>query len=203
LTKELSNAKEDRAALEDVLAAQKESFTEMSDNHAKELEVAAKGRAEEVTRLRAALEAEIAALSKNNSDLAVKLSDVEGEVATLKAAMATEPVSAPKSNGAAQASSTGVTKEEIQRLHEAHNLKMNDMQAEFEKTVKALKEDLGAARAKASELELEVDRKTMEISYLEQDQEENQDQITRYVKLYGFKSFLGVLLALAFILEIF
>jgi conserved oligomeric Golgi complex subunit 6 len=202
LSKDLANAREDQAALHDVLAAQKESFKDMSENHTKELEEAAKGRAEEVTKLRAAHETEMVALSKDNSNLATKLSDVEGELATLKAEVGAEPISTPKSNGTAQIPSTGVTKEDIQRLHEAHNLKINDMQAEFEKSLKMLKEELETVEKKGSDLELEIGRKNMEISYLEQDQEENQDQITRYVKLYGFKSFLGGLVALAVILDV-
>lgn len=194
LQKEISNSMEDQEALKEVLAAQNESFAEMSDNHAKELEEAAKGRAEEFTKLRAAHEAEKATFSKEKSELATKLSDLEGELATLKANLGAEPVSAPKANGATQASS-GITKEELQRMHEAHNLKMGDMQAEFEKTLRALKEDLDSAQNKSSELELEVNRKGMEINYLESDQEDQATEITRYVRFYGVRSFLGILFA--------
>ena len=36
--------------------------------------------------------------------------------------------------------------------------------------------------------------------YLEQDQEESQDQITRYVRLFGFKGFLGAIFALVVVI---
>jgi hypothetical protein len=200
LKKELSNARDDQEAITEVLNAQNESFAEMSDSHAKELEEITKGRVEEITKLRTSHDTEISTLSKEKSELAVKLSDLQAELATIKASIAAEPVTAPKSNGPAAANSSGVTKEEIQRMHEAHNLKMHDMQAEFEKTLRALKEDLDNAHNKSSELELEVNRKGMEISYLESDQEEQTSEITRYVKFYGFKSFFGGIFALAIIM---
>jgi hypothetical protein len=85
-------------------------------------------------------------------------------------------------------------------MHEAHNLKRNDLQAEHDKEIRALQEQLDAMRTRAGEVEQDLDRKKMEILYLEQDQEESQDQITKYVKLFAFKSFLGSLFALAVII---
>ena len=53
LTKELSHAKDDIAAAQDALDLTKQSLEEATNNQGKELEEAAKGRAEEVTRLKA------------------------------------------------------------------------------------------------------------------------------------------------------
>lgn len=200
LTKELANTKDDLAAVTEMLNLSKVSLTEMSNNQAKELEEAAKIRAEEVTKLRASHNEEIAALSTQKSEILIKLSDLEGEFSTLKASVNAEPA-APKSNGngTIPPPSPGVTKEELQRLHEAHNLKIYDLQAEHEKMLKALKEDLQAAENKTVSLQEEVGRKTMEIQYLEQDQEENQEHITRYVQFFGFKCFVVASSALAFI----
>ncbi|RDB28486.1 hypothetical protein Hypma_015670 [Hypsizygus marmoreus] len=180
LTKELSNTKDDLAAVTEMLNLTKVSLTELSNNQAKDLEEAAKARADEVTKLRNSHDEDVAALTAQKSDLSTKLSDLEGELLTLKATIAAE-ATAPKSNGngVLAPSSPGVTKEELQRLHEAHNLKVYDLQAEHEKIVKALKEELEASKDKTSELQQEVGRKAMEIEYLEQDQEENQEQITR------------------------
>jgi peptidoglycan hydrolase CwlO-like protein len=84
-------------------------------------------------------------------------------------------------------------------MYEAHNLKIHDLQAQHDKAIRALQEQVDAAQAKVNDVEQDLDRKKMEIMYLEQDQEESQDQITRYVKLFGFKSFLGSVFALAVI----
>ncbi|KZT30690.1 hypothetical protein NEOLEDRAFT_1053426 [Neolentinus lepideus HHB14362 ss-1] len=197
LTEELTIAKDDLAALSDVLNVTRESISEMSSNHVKELEEAAKSRAEEVTKLRASHEQEVNALLREKEDLLLRLSDVEGELATVKAQTAAGPVASPKNNSNGHARTPSVTKDELQKLHEAHNLKLNDLQSEHARAVKALREELEIAQNKADELQQEVARKAMEIQYLEQDQEESQDQITRYVKLFGLKSFLGGIIALS------
>jgi conserved oligomeric Golgi complex subunit 6 len=199
LSKELSNTKDDLAAVTDMLDLTKASLTEMSHNHTKELEEAAKARADEVMKLRSARDEDVTSLATQKSELLVKLSDLEGELATLKVTISSETV-APKSNSNGVAHlATGVTKEELQRMHEAHNLKMYDLQAEHEKVMKALKLELEASDSRVEEGRQEVERKMMEIQYLEQDQEESQEQITRYVGFFRFKSFIGAAIALAVI----
>ncbi|KAJ7492753.1 hypothetical protein FB451DRAFT_1219483 [Mycena latifolia] len=169
LTNELGVAKDDLQAVSEMLNLTKASLEEMSNNHATELEEAAKGRAEEVTKLRAAHDEEITALVAQKSELLTKVSDLEGDFATLKASIDTE-AAAPKPNG------NGITKEELQRMHEAHNLKVHDMQAEHEKAIKALKDELEASETKADGLNAE---------YLETDHDEQQEHITRYAVLFS------------------
>jgi chromosome segregation ATPase len=201
LTKELSNAREELEGLNEVFRATQESMQAMGNNHQKELEEAAKGRAEEVSKLRAAHDTEIQSLVTDKSDLVTRLSDLEGELLSSRAsATSTGTPASPKRNGSAAAPAETVTKDELLRMHEAHNLKMNDLQAEHDKEIRALQEKLDAMNTRAGEVEQDLDRKKMEILYLEQDQEESQDQITKYVKLFGFKSFLGSLFALAVII---
>lgn len=183
LTKALSHAHDDVAATHDALSLTKQSLTEVTDNQAKELEEAAKSRVEEVTRLKAAHEQEVKTLVGQKSDLATKLSDLEGELATLKASVSAEAPVSTKTNGSFPPASPGITKEELQRMHEAHNAKMNDLQAEHEKAIQRFKGDLEASLSKAEELQQEVTRKAMEIQYLEQEQDESADQITRYSAL--------------------
>lgn len=195
LKKELSIAKDDQAANTDMLNLTKASLDEMSQNHVKELEEAAKARADEVTKLRKGHDEEISSLATQKSEILVRLSDLEGELSTVKAAAAAEPV-APKSNGAAAPQSPGVTKEELQRLHEAHNLKVHDLQADHDKALKALKEELENSLEAAAKLREEVARKAMEIQYNEQEQDESAEQITRYVRFFGLKGFFGAVLAL-------
>jgi peptidoglycan hydrolase CwlO-like protein len=146
-----------------------------------------------VTKLKSTYESELAQLAKEKSDLTSKLSDAQSEISTLRATIAAEPAipAATRALGHGRTGSGTVTKEEIQKMHEAHNLKMSDLQAEYEKQLKEMREELEAVNGKTKELESEVSRKAMEISYLEQEQEESNDTITRYVRLFGFKSFLG------------
>lgn len=203
LSRDLSNLQEEHAALTDMFTATKDSLREITNNHATELEEAAKGRAEEVTKLKAVHDEELGRLSNEKVALATKLTDMEGELATVKASLNTDPLMSPRSNGSAHASSPSVTKEDLQRMHEAHNLKLGDLQAAHDKEMRALKEELENALGKADDLNHQLERKMMEIQYLEQDQDDTQDQITRYVKIFGLKSFLGGVVTLAVIYGVF
>ena len=182
LTKELAHSKEDVSATQVALALTKQTLADVTENQTKELEEAAKGRAEEVTRLKAAHEEEVNTLVCQKTDLATRLSDLEGDLATLKASVAAEATPSPKANGtngSAQPTSPGVTKEELQKMHEAHNARMHDLQAEHEKVLKDFRDNLEASLSKIDELQQEVARKIMEIQYLEQEQDDSNDQITK------------------------
>lgn len=201
LKKDLADARSDLTALQEVLVATNESIADITNRHGKDLEEGAEARAAEVTKLKSTHESQLAQLKRAKSDLASKLSDAQSEIATLKATIAAEPAipATTRALGHGRTGSGTVTKEEIQRMHEAHNLKMNDLQAEYDKRLKELREELEVTNGRTKELESEVSRKAMEISYLEQDQEEANDTITRYVRLFGFKTFLGSVLVLALI----
>ncbi|KAF9229141.1 hypothetical protein BS17DRAFT_688858 [Gyrodon lividus] len=202
LTKELGNVCDENVMLNDVLNVTKESLSEMSANHTKELEAVAGARVEEVTKLRSMHEGEISTLAAQKSELALSLSDLEGEIATLKAQLAAiEPVVTSRSNGAVHASATTVTREELHKVHEAHNFKMHDMNAEHERVVRALRVEVDALQTRLDEVQQDVTRKSMEIQYLEQEHEESQDSITRYVKVFGLQSLFGVVIALAVIFD--
>lgn len=184
LTQELSNSKDDLAATKDMLNLTKSSMTELSDKHAKEMEEVAKARADEILSLRSVHDSEVSVLATQKSDLVVKLSDLEGELATARAALEVQQTASPRRNGTSvnySPAPSGVTKEELTKMHEAHNLKIYDLQAEHERAIRGAKEELEGALAKIGEIQQDLARKAMEIQYLEQDQEESQEQITRYV----------------------
>lgn len=201
LKKDLADVKSDLTALQEVLAATNESIADMSHRHTRELEEATKARTTEVEKLKSAHERELAQAAKEKSNLTSKLSDVQGELATLKATITARPgtPTTPRSRGHGRSGSGAVAKEEIQKMHEAHNLKMNDLQADYDKKLKELREELEAANGRTKELETQVSQKTMEVSYMEQEQEEMSDTITRYVKLSVFVTFIGGMLVLALI----
>jgi septal ring factor EnvC (AmiA/AmiB activator) len=200
LTKELANSKDDLAGVTDVLNLTKSSLSEMSDKHAKELEEGAKSRVDEIIKLKSAHDSEIATLAAQKSEAMMKLSDLEGEFAIVKSTLAAQQsVALKNANESLQPQQQTVTKEELTKLHEAHNLKIYDLQAEHEKAINALREEAEVAKFRVDELEQEVGRKAMEIQYLEQDQDESQEQISRYVRFFGVKGFVGSIVALAVI----
>lgn len=182
LRKDLGDARSDLTALQEVLAATNESIADMSNRHSRDTEVAAEAHIAELTKLKSTHKSELALLEKGNSELSSRLSDAHSEIATLKATITARPSTPVNTRPHSRHGRTGsgmVTKEEIQKMHEAHNLKMNDLHADYEKKLRELREELEAANGKTKELQSEVERKTMEISYLEQEQEESNDTITR------------------------
>ena len=124
--------------------------------------------------------------------MASRVTDLEGELVTLQATVAAQATAATasKGNGVVPTGSAAVSKEELQKLHEAHNAKLNDLEAQHERAVTSLRSDLDTNVARTGELQNEVDRRSMEINYLESEVEEKEDIITRYVKL--LKAFLHV-----------
>ncbi|KAG8219702.1 hypothetical protein J3R82DRAFT_657 [Butyriboletus roseoflavus] len=202
LTKEIANLRDENVMLNDVLAVTKESLSEMSTNHSKELEEAARVRVEEVMRLHSIHDGELSTLAAQKSELALSLSDMEGEIAMLRAQLAAvEPAVAPRSNGTVHVSATTVTRDELQKVHEAHNLKMHDLETEHDRVVRGMRMEVDTLQGRLDEVQQDVARKSMEIQYLEQEQEESQDSITRYVKVFGLQSLFGVVIALAVIFD--
>lgn len=192
LTRELSSAHDEATALKEVLSAQKDSISEMSNNHSKELEVAAQARAEEVSKLRAQHDEEVFSLRKEKSELNSRVTDLEGELTTLQATVAAQSAASTsgKSNGVVATGSASVSKEDLQKLHEAHNMKLHDLEAQHERTVTSLRSELDETVSRTDELQNEVGRKSMEINYLETEAEEKEDTITRYVRL--LKAFIQI-----------
>ncbi|OJT15416.1 hypothetical protein TRAPUB_8029, partial [Trametes pubescens] len=139
----------------------------------------------EATKLRAHQE-EVSTLSKEKLQLLTRLFDLRDEFATAKAMGSVWPRHALESNGSTHQCSARVPREDLHRLHEAHNAKTHDLEAEYERAIRTMKEQLEIARIKADVLLQEMAHKMME-QYLEQDQEENQDQITRYHWYINFK----------------
>jgi len=179
LTKELANAKDDLMNITEAFNASKESFQQISGNHQAELEEAATTRAEEVTKLRAAHEQESGALQTERGELVARISELEVELATIKAATEAQPSAAPMSprrdaNGAAPGS---VTKEELQRMHEAHNLKLYELEATHEQTIKGLSDKLDAATQQAEDQQKLAERLQMEVNFAEQSEQESADEL--------------------------
>ena len=107
-------------------------------------------------------------------------------------------------------------------MHEAHNLKLGDLQAEHDREMRVLRDELERALAMADDLNRQVSQKTMEIGCeyliacvgelpiillchpdLEKEVEEGNDTVTKYVRIFGFKSFLAASFALLVVVGIF
>jgi chromosome segregation ATPase len=171
------SAEDDLAAMKEALTVTQESIVEMTTSHGRELEQAAQARVEERNKLQAEHAAAAAAFEKEKQELLARVSDLEGEVSTLKADVAAAASAAPKTNGKAPA--PAAPQESMEKLHEAHTLKIKDLTAAYEKQIKALQEEREEALSQVDGLKADVARKAMEVQYLEQEQEENQEETKR------------------------
>jgi len=209
LKRALSGAEADLSVTTEILNLTKSSMTAMSDHHARDLEEAAKARAEEMSKLKVIHEEELISLTKEKDALSVRLSDTEGELATVRAELGSLKASPKVNNGIvasrdATSPSIGVvTDEMLSQVHEAHNLKLGDLMAEHDKAVKMLQQQLDDAQKKIGDLGDEVSRKTMEIQFMESENDEQTEAVTRYVQFFRLKSCIGGLVALAFIFGFF
>lgn len=182
----LSDAQEEVTSLNSVIGAQKESITAMNENHKREREEAAHAHVEETSKLRSSHESESSSFAKVRESLETRVADLEGEVATLRAtaaAASTYPPPSPRTNGSARSGTPDVTKEELQRLHEAHNLKVIDLEAQHTKSVRNLTEERDSAHSRSTELTDALERKDFENNLLQQDNDDKEDMISRYVSL--------------------
>jgi len=177
----LTDAQDEVTSLHSVVAAQKASIAALNDNHVREREDSARTHVEETVRLRSAYDEEKSTLAREKGELMALVSDLEGEVATLRAAASARPSppSSPKGNGVARSGSPSVSKEDLQRLHDAHNAKMIDLEAQHEEAVRGLAEERDIASVRSSELSDAVDRKTFENELLERENTEKDDTISR------------------------
>ena len=186
LSKELANARDDLLNIQEAFKASKESFQQISGNHQAELEEAARVRAEEVTRIKAEQAEREVKFKEEKGELAGRISELEVEVATLKAAAEAQPAAAPatpRKEKDANGTVPGVTKEELQRMHEAHNLKVYEMEATHEQAMKVMKEQLEAAAAVAEEHKAMAERLQMEVTFAEQSAEDSENDIKQYVRV--------------------
>jgi conserved oligomeric Golgi complex subunit 6 len=180
--RELAASKDDLAAITEVLEVTKESISEMSSGHSRELEDLTRSRVEELSKLRAQHAEEVAVFHADKSALQAQLSDLQGELATVRAAAEAERAISPRPNGtAAPAAAGGLSREDLQKLHEAHNLKMHDLATEHEKAENELRQQLEDALTKADEYQQQLANKAMEVQYLETEQDETNDELTKYV----------------------
>jgi len=208
LKRALSGAEADLSVTTEILNLTKSSMTAMSDHHARDLEEAAKARAEEMSKLKIIHEEELISLTKEKDVLSVRLSDTEGELATVRAELGSLKASPKVNNNGIVASRDAaspsvVTDEMLSQVHEAHNLKLGDLMAEHDKAVKMLQQQLDDAQKKIGDLGDEVSRKTMEIQFMESENDEQTEAVTRYVQFFRLKSCIGGLVALAFIFGFF
>jgi chromosome segregation ATPase len=163
--------------------ATKESFSEISANHERELEEKTKLHVEQTQRLKAELEEERASFARIRTKLESELEDervakerAKAEALAAQTALQTPPMS-PKSNG--NAPTPMVPREELQKLHEAHSAKLSEVEADHQKALDDLEEQLRVMKGNYEEANAALHSKTLELKFTESDKQDLESEVAR------------------------
>jgi hypothetical protein len=183
--KEHSNTKDDLKAMEEALAASKETFAatheQMTNNHKVELEEAAKGRADALQALKEAHEQDLARLNGERAQLLSNLEDEreakEKALSQLELLSRTPPASPAKGNGVLPASV--VPKEELEKLHQAHTLKVDELELAHKKALQAVQDELEESKKLQAELSEDNSRKALELNFTASEKDEAVEELNQ------------------------
>jgi chromosome segregation ATPase len=175
--KELEAIVDELAGTRAAFQATKESIEAISQNHSRELEDLAKARVEEVTILQQTFDQQKEELNKAKAEADERARELEIELKDRN-----EPLRAtlePRSNGGTGA--LAISKEELVRLHEAHNMKLHSLEASHRKGIQEMQDIIDQVVKQKEELLIAGERRDMEMHFLTTENEESADRIKRYV----------------------
>jgi conserved oligomeric Golgi complex subunit 6 len=163
--------------------ATKESFAEISASHERELEEKTKLHVEQTQKLRAELEEERSLFERLRNKLESELEDervakerAKAEALAAQTALQTPPMS-PKPNG--NAPTPMVLREELQKLHEAHSAKVSELEADHQKALQGLEEQLRAMMENYEGANTALHSKTLELQFTETEKQDLESELAR------------------------
>jgi len=161
--------------------ANKESFTAITASHERELEEKTQLHVEQTQRIRAELEEERALFTRQRTKLEGELEDervaketAKAEVLAAQTALRTPPTS-PKPNGSAPI--PVVPREELQKLHEAHSAKVSELEADHQRALRNLEEQLRAMKEDYEAANAALQSKILELQYTENEKQDLESEI--------------------------
>lgn len=188
---EAEQGKDDLATFQKMLAESQEAFAADIEGtkaaHKRELDELAAGHSGALSKAQATHEEGLAKVNTERANLRSELEDEreakERALALVqdlndKLAAAAVPAPAPKP------AVTGVSKEELEKLHQAHNATLVSLEADHAKALQGLKDSLAEKEAAVESAEAETSRKAMEISYMAADKEETDSEVERCVSFF-------------------
>jgi chromosome segregation ATPase len=184
LSEELGKTKKALQGLQSTHDTCKGQLASLNDRHAQELEQSVLNHVSTLSKLDQEYASEKEDLLRQISSLQQRNGELEVEVAALASEKAEthDPPSPtlPQVNGNV-ANAAIITREELSRMHEAHNLKIHEIEASYKKQVSELEAAVAAAVKHAEESEMTAERTGMENHFLRSEGEEYADRIKRYV----------------------
>ena len=180
---EVFSLNDELAMVRGAFQATKESFAEISSNHERELEEKTKAHVEQTQKLKTELEEERASFAQARTRLESELEDervakerAKAEALAAQTALQTPPMS-PKANGNAPAPM--VPREELQKLHEAHSAKLSELEADHQKALEEVEEQLRVAKENYEAANAALQSKTLELQYTESEKQDLESEVAR------------------------
>ena len=180
---ELCSLNDELTMVREAFQASKESFTEINANHERELEEKTEQYVEQTQKLKAELEEERASFAQARTKLESELEDervakerAKAEALAAQTALQTPPMS-PKPNG--NAPTPMVPREELQQLHEAHSAKLSELEADYQKALETLEEQLRAMKENFEGANAALQSKTLELQFTESEKQDLESELAR------------------------
>lgn len=187
--KELETTRDELRGLRAAFQATKESMASMLTHHRRELEGVERTHVDELADLGRKSAQEKSDLLDAKDAAQTRIRELEIEINNAERNAQMLVMSPPaESQGV-----TSVTREELARMHEAHNLKLHTVDAEHRQVLQLMSNSIEQLIRDKEELRSAAERREMEIHFLSTENEENADRIKRYViSRNSFVLFLGV-----------
>jgi hypothetical protein len=183
---DVAQAQEDLATFQKMLAESQEAFAADMEGtkaaHQREIESLSVKHVEATQTLKSAHEGEVAKLNTERADLRSQLEDErEAKEKALSQVEISKLVANAPPPPSPRTSNTGIYKEELEKLHQAHNATLMEVEAAHNKALGALKQEIADKQAALDSARAETSRKEMEIGYMAADKEETDNELERFV----------------------
>ncbi|KAG9023813.1 hypothetical protein FRB95_012466 [Tulasnella sp. JGI-2019a] len=183
LAKQLANTQQEMNDLNEAFKMTQSGFvdelSQVKQNHQRELEEASKGRVLALDELQKTHDE---ALGKIKADLAhvkTELDDQREEAQRAVSEAAALKARSPPATPNAKAQTNGVvSKDDLAKLHQAHQAKVAELESEGERRMKEVTAQNDALLRSLAEMQASLEHKEMERSMYETDANETQEEIT-------------------------
>ncbi|KAF8337417.1 uncharacterized protein EI90DRAFT_3118868 [Cantharellus anzutake] len=182
--REVESAIDDMNTYKKLLEDTQLSFASDTDAHtaahARELEDIVSKHTQDITTLKDQHEQELAHHNAEKAELRHVLEDERDAKEKALAQIATfQQVRSPPSSPRHTPSKAGVSKEEIEKLHQAHNVTLMTLEAEHNKEMQALKDQVARLEELVNEVQGEKEHKELELVFATQEKGELEDDLKR------------------------
>ena len=193
ITEQLERAKKDVASTMDDMNTYKKLLEETQLSFASDTDARAAAHVGELREVVAKHTQETASQNElHNQELARRTAEIAGlrsalederdakekalaQITSLQSIRSRSPPTSPRNTP----SRTGVSKEEIVKLHQAHNVTLMTVEAEHKKETQALKDQIARLEELVNETQGEKEHKELELSFLNQEKNELEDEVKR------------------------